>query len=122
MAVATQAAARTKTREWPAYAAAIVLGGAIGYMHARLGELSLAALAVSASTMALGLIWPRRPWRWALLVGVCVPLAMLLEHLGREHFARGAVYGSFALLMPAFACAYGGSFMRRLVAELTRKP
>jgi hypothetical protein len=103
------------------YPVAILLGAAIGYLQIRLAEIALSALAVAAATMGLGLIFPRRPWRWALLVALCVPAALLIASAGRTHFTRGAIYGSFALLMPALACAYGGSFMRKLVRELTRK-
>lgn len=109
------------TREWPGYLLAVLLGAAIGYLQVRVAELALSALAVAAATMALGLIFPRRAWRWALLVVLCVPAALLMASTGRTHFTRGAIYGSFALLMPALACAYGGSFMRRLIGELTRK-
>jgi uncharacterized membrane protein (UPF0136 family) len=114
----TQSAAGTSAREWPGYLTALALGGAIGYMHAQLAQIALAALAVSAAAMATGVAWPRRPWRWGLIIALCVPLSLLVEHFGREHFTRGAIYGSFALLMPALACAYGGSFMRRMLGEL----
>lgn len=112
---------RAGWRDWPWYVFALVCGAGIGYLHLRLGELALAALLVSIATMFLGAVRPRWPWRWALLVALCVPLAMLAAHLGRERFSRGAVFGSFALLMPSLACAYGGSFLRRLMGELFPK-
>jgi hypothetical protein len=108
-------------RDWPGYVLALALGAAIGFLQLRLAELALSALAVAAATMALGVLFPRRPWRWALLVALCVPAALLIASTGRTHFTRGAIYGSFALLMPALACAYGGSVMRRLVGELLHR-
>ena len=94
----------------------MLLGAGIGYMHVRVGELSLAAISVSIVCMALGTAKPHRPWRWALLVALCVPAAMLIW--ARYHPARGEVYGSFILLAPALVCAFGGSQMRKLIAEL----
>jgi hypothetical protein len=71
--------------------------------------------------MFLGAMRPRRPWLWALLVALCVPAEQLFAFLGREHFTRGAIFGSFALLAPAFVCAYGGAVGRKLVGELFKQ-
>jgi hypothetical protein len=70
--------------------------------------------------MFLGALRPRRPWMWALLVALCVPAAEYVAHLGREHFTRGATFASFALLAPAFVCAYGGAMGRKVVGELLK--
>ena len=107
--------------DWPFTMVALVLGALIGYAQLRWGELAISALLVSMGTMFLGAVRPRRPWLWALLVALCVPAAQLFAHLGREHFTRGAIFGSFALLAPAFVCAYGGAVGRRLVGELFKK-
>lgn len=97
----------------------MLLGAGIGYLHVRVGEISLSAIAISAVCMAFGTVKPRRPWRWALLVSLCVPAAMLLG--ARYHPTRGAVYGSLVLVAPALVCAIGGSAMRAMVGELFRK-
>lgn len=101
--------------------AALGFGALIGYAQLRLGELAISALLVAMVTMYLGAMRPRRPWLWALLVALCVPAALLFAYLGREHFTRGAIFGSFALLAPAFVCAYGGAVGRKLVGELFKK-
>ena len=108
-------------RAWPLVALAIALGALIGFAQLRWGELAIAALLVSMVTMFLGAVRPRRPWLWALLVALCVPAAQLFAWLGREQFTRGAILGSFALLAPAFACAYGGAVGRKVVGELFKK-
>lgn len=100
---------------------ALGCGALIGYAQLRWGELAISALLVAMITMFLGAMRPRRPWMWALLVALCVPAAQLLAHIGREHFTRGAIFGSFALLAPAFVCAYGGAVGRKLVGELVKK-
>ena len=106
------------SRDWPFVAGALASGALIGYAQWRFGELAISALLVAMVTMSLGAMRPRRPWRWALLVALCVPGALFVAHLGREHFTRGAIFGSFALLAPAFVCAYCGATGRNLVAEL----
>ncbi len=105
-------------RDWPFVAAALACGALIGYAQLRFGELAISALLVAMVTMSLGAMRPRRPWRWALLVALCVPAALFIAHLGREHFTRGAIFGSFALLAPAFVCTYCGAVGRKLLAEL----
>ena len=97
-------------------ACAIGFGG--GFLEVWLADLSSTALLVAASSMALGCAWPRRPWRWALVLGLCVPLTVLIEW--NQHPGRGMLYGSFAMLAPALVAAFGGSFLRMLVRELFR--
>jgi hypothetical protein len=122
MAIApSRPASAASGRDWPFTAIALACGALIGYAQVKLGELAISALLVAMVTMMLGAVRPRRPWRWALLVALCVPAAQLVAYLGREHFTRGATIGSFALLAPAFVCAYGGAVGRKLVDELFRK-
>ena len=106
---------------WPFVLVALGCGALIGYAQLRSGELAISALLVAMATMFLGAMRPRRPWLWALLVALCVPAAQLIAYLGREHFTRGAIFGSLALLAPAFVCAYGGAIGRKLVGELFKK-
>jgi hypothetical protein len=107
--------------DWPFTMVALGFGALIGYVQLRWGELAISALLVAMVTMFLGAMRPRRPWLWALLVALCVPAAQLFAYLGREHFTRGAIFGSFALLAPAFVCAYVGAVGRKLVGELFKK-
>jgi hypothetical protein len=97
----------------------LFLGTACGYLQVGLGDLSTTALSVTVAAMALGCAWPRHPWRWALLVELGVPAAVLLTW--DRHPGRGMLFGSFAILAPALVAAFGGSFMRKLVTELFRQ-
>ena len=115
------AAAPAKVRNWPYVIFALLSGGAAAYLHVQLGELGLAALVVAASTMFLGAMRPRRPWMWALLVALTIPALELVAYLHHEYFGTGATFGSLALLIPAFACAYGGAVGQRLLRELFAK-
>jgi hypothetical protein len=76
-----------------------------------------------ASGGLLGLLQPRRPWRWAVLVAPWVPLAHLALHaLGRPDPINPNTYATILLLLPVslVACslgAYGGSLARRLTLQ-----
>jgi len=115
---AAPAATPAAAREWPLVVAAIALGLLAGYAHLRLHDLGLGALMVGAVCLGLGFARPQRPWLWALIVALCVPSVQVVAHLGYERFTRGGIVASFALLIPAFSCAYGGAFGRRLLAVL----
>lgn len=103
-------------RTWLAVVLSFVLGAACGALQVTLADLSTTALAVTAFSMTLGCVWPRHPWRWALMLALCVPAAVFLDW--SRHPGRGMLYGSFAVLAPALVAAFGGSFMRNLIREL----
>ena len=68
---------------------------------------------------ALGFLQPRRPWRWAVLVGPWVPAAHLAIHgLGLPASLNPDTYATVLLLVPlslavCLAAAYAGSLTRR---------
>src|SRR5690348_4840645 len=66
-------------RSWLAALLALLLGAGCGALQVTLADLSSTALAVTALSMTMGCAWPRRPWRWALIVGLCVPAAVFLD-------------------------------------------
>lgn len=109
-------ATSTAARDTRCYIAACVLGAIAGWTQIELRDLSL--LLVSAFTLFLAVWRPQRPWRWALIVGLCLPAAEFLSYLSRWHPLRGAVAGSFISLVPAMMCAYGGALLRRAVGIL----
>jgi hypothetical protein len=104
---------------------ALSLGVACGALHVLVETMQqpdplLPALAVTIATMLLGVLRPARPWRWVLLVGVPVPLALLVAGFAMPelHFERAAIAGSILIILPGFAGAFGGSVLRRKVSEL----
>jgi len=104
--------ARTSnSRDLPYVFLALILGSIAAFVHLRYHDLSL--LLVSMSAMFLGLARPERPWRWALLVALCLPAGQLLAYLTREQPTRAMIFGSFIGLAPAIIAAVGGSVMRR---------
>ena len=107
--------------EAPYWVLGLVLGAASGYVQLRVKDPTLSALMVAAFAMFLAYMRPYKPWRWALLLSLCLPAAQLLALLTREKPMRGAVYGSLVGILPAFAGALGGGFMRHFIDNLFRE-
>jgi hypothetical protein len=104
---------------------ALLRGACCGLLHVMVETMSepdplLSALAVTVSTMILGLLRPTRPWRWVLLVGIPVPLAILVASfvMPTAHFSRASVAGSILVSLPGCAGAFGGSVLRRKLSEI----
>jgi len=103
----------------PYYLLAALCGVGAGWADVRLDDLLFTALLVLASSMLLGLLRPLQPWRWVVVVGICIPLTELAAYLlATIKPTRAQVYGSFLTFLPGVAGAFGGSFMRKLVNHL----
>jgi hypothetical protein len=103
----------------------LLLGVGCGVLHVLVETMDepdplLSALAVTACTMLLGVLRPARPWRWVLLVGIPVPMAIGLASIiiPTAHFTRASIGGSFLVSLPGCAGAFGGSVLRRKMGEL----
>jgi hypothetical protein len=83
------------------------------------GDLLLTAMVVLAACMLLGILSPRRPWRWVLLVGVFVPVVELLAYFFLSQKPdRAQIYESFLAFVPGIAGAFGGAMGRGVVDNL----
>jgi hypothetical protein len=77
---------------------------------------------VLAACMVLGFVRPKRPWRWVLIVGACVPLVdWLAYHFLRQKPDRAQIYEAFLAFMPGIVGAFGGAFGRGVVNNLFPK-
>lgn len=105
------------------FAATLALAFAFltGWVQIFFGDLNLALLASMSFSLVVALIWPKRVWIWGLLIGLAPPAAEIYLLLRGVPVQRGAVQLSFGALLPAFVGAYGGYFMRRMVAGLFEK-
>jgi hypothetical protein len=101
------------------YLLAVMLGALAGWVNIKVGDLLLTAMVVLAACMLLGILSPRKPWRWVLLVGVFVPVGEWLAYffLSRKP-ERAQIYESFLAFLPGIAGAFGGAMGRGLVDNL----
>src|SRR5258708_17609084 len=91
------------------YVLAAVAGMAIGWADVTINDLLFTALLVLMACMLLGLLRPRWPWRWVVVVGMFIPLTELAAYLILTvKPTQAQVYGSFLASLPGIAGAYGG--------------
>ena len=101
------------------YLLAAASGALAGWVNIRVQDLLFTALLVMIPCMVFGLLRPHRPWRWAVLVGIFVPLIELLSYLFfKANLVRAHVLQSFLALLPALVAAYGGAFGRGVINNL----
>jgi len=85
-----------------------------GWADMRVGDLLFTTLLVVAPCMILGVMRPVKPWRWVVVVGICVPAVVLAAYLVFiQRPSHSQVYESFLAFLPGIAGAYGGALLRR---------
>jgi hypothetical protein len=101
------------------YLLAALSGALAGWVDIKVGDLLLTAMVVLASCMLLGILRPQRPWRWVLLVGICVPLVDWLAYFFfSQKPDRAQIYESLLAFVPGIAGAFGGAVGRAVVDNL----
>jgi hypothetical protein len=102
------AAERSRRVQKVLFAVAVGLGLLIAYVDSRptWDDTGISAGLVLLAAGMLGALGPQRPWLWALGVGVWIPLWGIVH---------GSNYGSLLALVVAFAGAYGGMLVRRVL-------
>jgi len=104
------------------YFLAALAGVAAGCVDVAVDDLLFTALLVLMACMLLGILRPRWPWRWVVVVGAFVPLTELAAYLLRTvKPTRAQVYGSFLAALPGIAGAYGGATVRSVLENLRQK-
>ena len=92
------------------------LAGAVDFNN---DEPQAAVIVIVAFTGLLGLIQPRMAWRWALIVGLGIPIVYLIATaLGypSKSVPEPGWYASLIALIPAFISAYGGALLRKAIS------
>jgi ABC-type multidrug transport system permease subunit len=101
------------------YLLAALAGIGTGWADVIVDDLLFTALLVLMACMLLGVLRPRRPWRWVVVVGMFIPLTELAAYLILTvKPTRAQVYGSFLASLPGVAGAYGGAVVRGVVDHL----
>jgi TctA family transporter len=110
------------TRDGWFYLLAAACGVGAGCADVAIDDLLFTALLVLASCMLMGLLRPRWPWRWVLVVGACIPLTEFIAYFALTvKPTRGQIFGSFLAFLPGIAGAYGGSVVRLVANNLRGK-
>ena len=108
-------------RDIPFYIVAVLLGVAAGFLEIKIGDLLVTALFVLISTMVLGFLRSRHPWRWTLIVGTCVPIVRLWAYAFMNQKAYPAQLWESGLgFLTGIAGAYCGAFTHKAIYELFR--
>ncbi len=92
------------------------LAGAVDFNN---DEPQAAVIVIVAFTGLLGFIQPRKAWRWALIVGLGVPIVYVIATaLGYHSKSVGEPgwYASLIALIPAFISTYCGVLLRKAVS------
>ena len=101
------------------YLLAAVCGIGTGWADVAINDLLFTALLVLMACILLGMLRPRWPWRWVLVVGVFIPLTEMAAYvILTVKPTRAQVYGSYLAFLPGIAGAYGGAIMRRVMDNL----
>lgn len=119
--IASEHASKRAGDSW-FYLLAALCGVGTGWADVAINDLLFTALLVLSGGILLGLLRPRWPWRWVVMVGAFIPLTELAAFLVLTvKPTRAQVYGSFLAFLPGIAGAYGGSLMRGVVENLRQK-
>jgi hypothetical protein len=104
------------------YLLAALSGMLAGWLDIKVGDLLLTAMVVLAACMLLGILSPRKPWRWVLLVGVFVPVVEWMAYFFlSQKPERAQIYESFLAFVPGIAGAFGGAVGRNVLDNLFAK-
>jgi hypothetical protein len=97
---------------------AIALGLAIAWVDSRphWDDSGITAGMLLLTAGVLGLIGPRRPWLWALGIGVWIPLHQVIQAP-----TMGNVLGGLVILAFPMAGAFAGMAMRRMAGAASRQ-
>ncbi len=102
------------------YLLAAACGTGIGCADVYINDLLFTALLVVAACMVLGIVRPRWPWRWVVVVGIFIPVTEAVAYLVLTvKPTRAQIYGSVLAFFPGIAGAYGGATVRRVYEDLT---
>ena len=91
----------------------LVMGGLITYVDSRptWDDTGVSAVAILTLSGIIGFLGPKRPWLWALAIGVWIPIYGIV---------RDGNYGTLLALAIAFLGSYVGMGLRTLVPPAGR--
>ncbi len=101
--------------QWWLNVLTLFIGALVGLMDLRSTELQMTAFLLVAFGFFAGFAQPRRAWRWALALGVWVPIFGALAAMARLTNARGVdILVSVAAIAFALVGVYAGVIVKRM--------
>jgi hypothetical protein len=96
--------------------AALILGMSIGWLDLHVEEVQWSVLLMLVLGAVLGYVCARFAWLWALVIGLCIPVAHLIGRFAGVHpIIPPSSFGwTFLALVPSFLGTYAGALARIL--------
>ncbi len=108
-------------RFWLYLAAALLLGGLIGWQDVALGQIFITALLLLVCGMGFGLWQPARGWAAGIALALGVTIARIVIHLLRPQPHVGDIPASLLAAIPAVVGGAAGGLMRITTRNLFGK-
>ncbi len=99
---------------WP-YAAAVGAAVVSGIIEMVQTNLLLTVIFILATGVAIGIVWWKQSWKYGLIIGLGVPIAIILAPVFGYHpatYAQPNAIVAFAALLPGVTGAATGAMLR----------
>jgi hypothetical protein len=103
-------------RGWLITALALAFGALLGYIDINSSEVQLPLVCLLLFSFTLGVCQPKAAWRWAVLMGLSLPIAYFVAFAVNYRVVDAPRYPITlaVLVIPALVAAYGGAIANRL--------
>lgn len=90
---------------------AAIVGLVIAWVDSRPNwdDTGITAMGMFTCCALFGAFLPKRPWTWALAIGIWIPLFAIIFHQN---------YGSLLAIVFAFAGSYAGALLRKAIGSV----
>jgi hypothetical protein len=114
-----------RTKDLSGLAAGLALAVIVGYVNTHTDEMGIVVTCALAGSAILGLIQPRAPWRWGLLIALAFPVGQAVAIVLGLRVPYPNTWNDIPVtalaLVPCLAGAYVGSLARRVTDSTGRE-